>query len=60
MKGLLCKQTPVETISLTTSEMNHSSLECGAGPGGDSPCGSHLERKLQGNIPASGPVRRNS
>lgn len=51
MKGVLCKQTPVKTISLTTSEMNHSSLECGSEPGGDSPCSSsHLERKLQGTF----------
>ena len=27
MKRVLCKQTPVRSISLTTSEMNHSSLE---------------------------------
>ncbi len=50
MKGVLCKQTPVKTISLTTSEMNHSSVECRVESGGDSPCSSHLERKLQGTF----------
>lgn len=45
MKGVLCKQRPAKTISLTTCEMNHSSVECGAEPAGDSPCSSHLGRK---------------
>lgn len=50
MKGVLCKQTPVKTNSLTTSEMNHSSVEYRAESGGDSPSSSHLERKLQGKF----------
>lgn len=60
MKWVLCKQTPVKTISLTTSEMNHSSPECGAEPGGDSLCSSHFEEEAASSIPASGPARLNS
>lgn len=60
MKGFLCKQTPVNTISLTTSEINLLSPECGDEPGGDSPRSSHSERKLPRSIPAPGPMRFNS
>lgn len=47
-EGILCKQTPAKLFSLNTSEMNHPSLECWAQAGGDSPCHSRLESKLQG------------
>ena len=48
LEGVLCKRIPVKSLFLlTTSEMNHASVKCWTEPGGDSPCSSHLERKLQ-------------
>lgn len=60
MKGVLCKQIPVKTISLTTSRMNHSSVECGAESGGDSLCSNYSGMEATRNIPASGPEKVSS